>query len=73
MTWASSFSGVTCPLCRERLDAAPRNEHGFPLVGEIYVDDTGQRVGNLAREEMGHQTVFCSDGRYALCATGRAV
>ena len=55
------FAGVTCPQCRERLAACPRNEHGFPVARKSY------NVGNIGCEEMGHQMFLTPTGRIALC------
>ncbi len=66
------FEDVRCAECRAKLERAPRNEHGFPLLDGLYLGDDGRPTGNMANVQMGHQFVFGHDGKYALCSTRNA-
>ncbi len=56
---------VSCAACVAALAECPKNEHGFPLARLAF------RVGNPARNDMGHAMYFSSEGRVALCAARR--
>jgi hypothetical protein len=56
-----NISHITCKQCHKKLELVPKNEHGFPLISEYY------NCGNFADSGMGHQYVYTSDGKTALC------
>lgn len=66
-TVRTTRDGVTCPQCRERLDAMPKDANGWADARDHY------DVGNPAGAGMGHAMYFVRTGRVALCHADKEV
>lgn len=65
MPLSDTFASVTCPACRSRLEESPRDESSFPFASRLFM------VGNISKQELGHQYYFTDQGRAALCIASR--